>query len=215
MLRTATRLRAPPRLRAAAATYTTLAAPVSATLEIKKSKFAATAWPAASPDEAAALIAAASDPSASHNVWAWRAAGSERCSDDGEPAGTAGRPVLAALAGLDRVAVLVVRHFGGVKLGVGGLARAYGQAARESVKSGVLVEVEPAARVSLNAPLDDAGALWRALGAVGASGVAEAHDGARVELTAMVDARAAAGLAAAVASATAGRARVEIVGEGV
>lgn len=224
MLRAAARLRARPRLCAAGASmapYRTLAAPVSHTLEVKKSKFAATAWPAASPDEAAALIADFSDPSASHNVWAWRVAGAERCSDDGEPAGTAGRPVAAALAGLDRVAVLVVRHFGGVKLGAGGLTRAYGAAARECVRAGALVEVAPTVRATLTAPLNDAGALWRALGAAAAfplqtgprpMGVAETHDGRGVTLTAVVPAGAAPALAASVASLTAGRGRVEIDG---
>ena len=59
-----------------------------------------------------------------------------RSSDDGEPSGTAGRPMLSAIdgEGLDAVCVLVVRHFGGVKLGAGGLARAYGGAARQCLQ---------------------------------------------------------------------------------
>ena len=96
--------------------------------EIKKSRFIAHAAPAVSPEEALAFIARRSDPSATHNCWAYRVEQQYRSSDDGEPGGTAGRPILAAIdrAGLDRVAVLVVRHFGGIKLGAGGLSRAYG-----------------------------------------------------------------------------------------
>lgn len=96
--------------------------------EIRKSRFVATAAPVA--DEAAAkdFIAARSDPSANHNCWAWRLGQGYRFNDDGEPSGTAGKPILAAIdgQGLDGVAVVVTRWFGGILLGSGGLIRAYG-----------------------------------------------------------------------------------------
>ena len=96
--------------------------------DIKKSCFVATAAPVA--DEAAArdFIAAQSDRAANHNCWAWRCGPSYRFNDDGEPSGTAGKPILAAIDGqaLDGVAVVVTRWFGGVLLGSGGLIRAYG-----------------------------------------------------------------------------------------
>ena len=72
------------------------------------------------------FFAANSDPEATHNCWAYKIGQEYRFNDDGEPGGTAGRPILQAIEGqgMDRVAVLVVRWFGGVKLGAGGLVRA-------------------------------------------------------------------------------------------
>lgn len=85
----------------------TLCGPFSFRQEIKKSRFIATAGPVA--DEAAAkeFIAAHSDRAANHNCWAWRCGPSYRFNDDGEPSGTAGKPILAAIDGqaLDGVAV--------------------------------------------------------------------------------------------------------------
>ena len=106
----------------------TLVEPATARQEIKKSRFIAAAGPIA--DEAAAkgFIATRSDPAANHNCWAWRFGQNYRFNDDGEPSGTAGKPILAAIdgQGLDGVAVIVTRWFGGVLLGSGGLIRAYG-----------------------------------------------------------------------------------------
>ncbi|HHZ07587.1 MAG TPA: YigZ family protein, partial [Rhizobiales bacterium] len=95
---------------------------------VKKSRFLATAIPVADEDEAKAAIAAHAHADASHNCWAWRIGAAYRFSDDGEPGGTAGKPILAAIDGqsVDRVAVVVTRWFGGVLLGSGGLVRAYG-----------------------------------------------------------------------------------------
>jgi uncharacterized YigZ family protein len=109
-----------------------------ANIEVLRSRFIATAAPVFSVDEARAFIAAvrAEFADASHNVPAflvgYGAAVTAHCSDDGEPAGTAGRPVLAVLKGADLgdVAVVVTRYFGGTKLGTGGLVRAYADAAR-------------------------------------------------------------------------------------
>lgn len=95
---------------------------------IKKSRFIAIAGPVADEVGAKAFITAHSDQTAGHNCWAWRVGPSYRFSDDGEPSGTAGKPILAAIdgQGLDRVAVVVSRWFGGILLGSGGLVRAYG-----------------------------------------------------------------------------------------
>jgi putative IMPACT (imprinted ancient) family translation regulator len=65
---------------------------------IKKSRFIATAGPVASEQGAKDFIAAHSDPGANHNCWAWRVGQSYRCTDDGEPSGTAGKPILQAVA---------------------------------------------------------------------------------------------------------------------
>ena len=114
-----------------------LAAVHSARQEIKKSRFLATAGPVRSEGEAKAFIAAHSDPAATHNCWAWRVGQAYRFSDDGEPGGTAGKPILQALDGqmLDCVAVVVTRWFGGVLLGSGGLIRAYGGTAAACLRA--------------------------------------------------------------------------------
>ena len=77
----------------------TLAAPASHLLEVRHSRFLARAAAAQAPAQAMEFIAHASDPDASHNCWAWRVGQDYRSSDDGEPAGTAGRPILAAIDG--------------------------------------------------------------------------------------------------------------------
>jgi len=96
--------------------------------EIKKSRFRAIAAPVADEAAAKAFVASYSDPLASHNCFAWRIGQAYRFHDAGEPSGTAGKPILAAIDGqaLDHVAVLVIRWFGGILLGSGGLIRAYG-----------------------------------------------------------------------------------------
>lgn len=102
--------------------------------EIKHSRFIATVFHAPSAGEARAGIQAiaARHPDATHNCWAYHAGagpGAEIGSgDDGEPGGTAGRPMLVVLqgSGLGDVAAVVTRYYGGVKLGSGGLVRAYG-----------------------------------------------------------------------------------------
>ncbi len=106
----------------------TLTGTVTARQEIKKSRFLAVAGPALDETGAKAFITAHSDHTANHNCWAWRIGQAYRFSDDGEPSGTAGKPILQAIDGqlLDRVAVVVTRWFGGILLGSGGLVRAYG-----------------------------------------------------------------------------------------
>ena len=104
--------------------------------EIQKSRFIAKAAPVASEEEALAFLAENREPEATHNGYAYKIGLLYRFSDDGEPSGTAGKPILHAIEaqGLDRVAVLVVRYFGGVKLGAGGLVRAYGGVAAEALR---------------------------------------------------------------------------------
>ncbi|MBY6266436.1 YigZ family protein (plasmid) [Azospirillum sp. 412522] len=105
--------------------------------EIKKSRFLAQAAPVDSEEEARRFIAEASIPDAGHNCWALRVGDVYRFSDDGEPGGTAGRPILQAIEGqeMDRVAVVVSRWFGGILLGAGGLVRAYGGTAAICLKA--------------------------------------------------------------------------------
>ncbi len=109
-------------------TRNTLVGRCEARQEIKKSRFMAIAAPITDEDAAKAFVADVSDPAANHNCWAWRLGQTYRFSDDGEPSGTAGKPILQAIDGqsLDGVVVVVTRWFGGILLGSGGLMRAYG-----------------------------------------------------------------------------------------
>ncbi|HZP67166.1 MAG TPA: YigZ family protein [Rudaea sp.] len=127
----------------------TLAAPAHVVLEVRKSKFVANATAIATQEDAAVFIARVSDATATHNCWAWRLGQRYRFSDDGEPGGTAGKPILAAIDGqrMDRVAVVVTRWFGGIKLGVGGLARAYGGCAAECLRTSARVAIVDTATV--------------------------------------------------------------------
>jgi len=115
----------------------TLAAPARFALEVKKSKFIALATPVDSPESALAWLRDVSDRDATHNCWAYRIGQAYRFSDDGEPGGTAGRPILSAIEGqgLDRTMVVVSRWYGGINLGAGGLVRAYGGAAAECLRT--------------------------------------------------------------------------------
>lgn len=105
--------------------------------EVKKSRFLATAAPVTGEEAAKAFIRDHSDPTANHNCWAWRVGPLYRFNDDGEPSGTAGKPILQAIDGqaLDGVAVVVTRWFGGVLLGSGGLIRAYGGTAASCLRA--------------------------------------------------------------------------------
>ncbi|WP_329740513.1 YigZ family protein [Dyella sp. A6] len=105
-------------------------------LDVRKSRFLAQAAPVESRQQAQAFMDHVSDPAATHNCWAWRIGSDYRFNDDGEPGGTAGRPILQAIEsqGIDRVVVVVTRWYGGIKLGAGGLARAYGGTAAECLR---------------------------------------------------------------------------------
>lgn len=95
---------------------------------IKKSRFIARAARSDTPESALEFLNKIRDTDATHNCWAYKIDDAYRFSDDGEPGGTAGRPVFMAIEqqNFDHVMVVVTRFFGGVKLGAGGLARAYG-----------------------------------------------------------------------------------------
>jgi uncharacterized YigZ family protein len=114
----------------------TLASPWRHEEDIRKSRFLAQAAPAGTITEALTFIETVSDPAATHNCWSYRIGDAYRFNDDGEPGGTAGRPMLQAIdgQGCDRVVVVVTRWYGGIKLGAGGLARAYGGTAAECLR---------------------------------------------------------------------------------
>ena len=165
----------------------TLAGPADFLLEVKHSRFLAQAGPVDSAEAAHAFMATVADPTATHNCWAWRVGDQYRSSDDGEPAGTAGRPILAAIdgQGYDRVAVVVTRWFGGIKLGAGGLVRAYGGAAAECLRRAQRLPLVAMRTVELQAGFDDIGAVHTVLAAISAEKRDERYeaDGLHLEVT--------------------------------
>jgi len=128
-------------------TIRTLSAPLRHEIpKIRGSRFIATVERAETATAAAAFIDRLREEfrDATHNCFAWHLAdGSLRSSDDGEPKGTAGRPILLAIGGrrLTDVALVVTRYYGGTKLGTGGLVRAYGDAAGAVLDLARIVEV--------------------------------------------------------------------------
>lgn len=139
-----------------------------ATIEIKRSRFLALVARATTEEDARAVVAAAraEHPDARHHCSAFilHVDGSnpvERSSDDGEPSGTAGQPMLEVLrgTGMEDIVAVVVRWFGGVKLGTGGLVRAYGDAVRAAVDTVPVSTREPRSLWTLTVPHTDAGRL--------------------------------------------------------
>ncbi|WP_108397602.1 IMPACT family protein [Devosia submarina] len=136
--------------------------------EVKKSRFVAFAGAVEDEEAAKAFLAEHVDPSASHNCWAWRIGQSYRFSDDGEPSGTAGKPILQAIDGhgLDRIIVVVTRWFGGVLLGSGGLVRAYGGTAAMALSSAQKRELVAMASGRLGCSFGDLAVLQSRIGSI-------------------------------------------------
>ena len=142
--------------------YTTIAEPCEGSVTEKRSEFIAQLFPAETAEACMQQIDAvkAKHHKARHNVWAYRLRdGSSRYSDDGEPQGTGGIPVLSVLqkAALEDVCCVVTRYFGGVLLGASGLARAYSAAAAEGIKNAALLHYCEAHRVQYTIPYADYG----------------------------------------------------------
>lgn len=163
----------------------TLAVAASHLLEVKHSRFLAHAAPAATPEAALAFLQQIADADATHNCWAYRIGSEYRSSDDGEPAGTAGRPILAAIEGqgYDQVMVVVTRWFGGIKLGAGGLVRAYGAAAAECLRLAQRQPLVAMRELRLACPFEDLGSVHNALAAHGAEKISEDFDESGALLT--------------------------------
>ncbi len=155
---------------------------------VKKSRFRAVARPIASEQDARDFLAAHADAGANHNCWAWRIGQSYRFNDDGEPSGTAGKPILQAIDGqsLDQVMVIVTRWFGGVLLGTGGLIRAYGGTAAACLKAASIVELVATVETTVQVNFSDLAFVKARLAA--AAGVRIANEefvdsGARLTLS--------------------------------
>ncbi len=141
----------------AAEGYRTIEGEATAEIVEKKSRFIAALRHVETEEDALAFIAEvkAANRTARHNVYAYALRnGRVRYTDDGEPSGTAGMPVLEALqhAGLQDVACVVTRYFGGVLLGTGGLVRAYTQAAQAAIEDAAVIAVSVCVDISLTVP---------------------------------------------------------------
>lgn len=140
----------------------TLAAPATHEIEVKKSRFLALAAPIDSAEQALAWLQAHSIADATHNCWAYRLGQQYRFNDDGEPGGSAGRPILAAIdgSGLDAVVALVIRWYGGTNLGVGGLVRAYGGCVAECLRRAERVELIEEVDLRVRCGFDQLGTVY-------------------------------------------------------
>lgn len=189
-----------------------------ATIEIKRSRFIATVARAATEEEARTVIdrLRAEHWQANHNCSAWRigAGGrSQRTSDDGEPSGTAGIPMLEVLKRRDvtDVVAVVTRYFGGVLLGAGGLIRAYGQAVTAALDEVGLVERRPMQVVAVRASHQEAGRLDNALRSTDYT-LGDVAYGDRVTFELYLSEEELPGFTAWLAETTGGRSVPEVVG---
>ncbi|MES2842646.1 MAG: YigZ family protein [Pseudomonadota bacterium] len=186
----------------------TLTAPVHSDLTLKKSRFIGCVEPVA--DRAAALARVAGlradHPGATHVCWALMAGGHSAANDDGEPGGTAGRPMLEVLRHQDLEGVLatVVRYYGGTPLGAGGLVRAYTDSVAQALLTADKVPVIRWQRLRCVLPYALEGWLRRELGAFGAT-LAEVQHGDGVDATLRVPQPRAAALVARINDAGQGQ----------
>jgi uncharacterized YigZ family protein len=177
---------------------------------VKHSRFIAHAVPVAAPELALAVRDRISVPGATHNCWAYRIGALYRFSDDGEPGGSAGRPILQAIDAeqVDRVLVVVVRFYGGVKLGVGGLVRAYGGAARECLKLADKTQLKELIRMHISCSFSQRDRVLVALAQHQSRAIEERFEAAGVEIETETEVPAVAALERALADLSRGTIRV-------
>ena len=179
---------------------------------INRSRFVTTMGPVSTVEAARAFVdqRRAEFSDATHNCWAYRIGQSYRFSDDGEPASTAGKPILAAIdgQGIDAVMVVVTRWFGGTKLGAGGLVRAYGGTAAECLRRAGRRIVIPHVDARLHCAFEHAGSAHAVLGAHSAEKIGEHYDTEGLTLTLRLPEAQFDALAATLRDATRGQARL-------
>jgi uncharacterized YigZ family protein len=196
-------------------TYDTVAGRGRAAFEVQGSEFIGHAKPVETVAAAEAFVDAISEEfaDATHNVPAYRVRADplrEYASDDGEPTGSAGKPMLNVLQmrELENVAVVVTRYYGGTNLGVGGLARSYSQAVKDAVDDAGVVAERPHERVRAVVDYDDSGTVR---GIVESEGVEfDAEYGERVVVDARVPVEDAPALRDRLRSATSGRVDLDV-----
>lgn len=188
--------------------------------EEKKSRFIANVIPASSVEEATVFIEAMRKKyyDARHNCSAFvigRNREVTRCSDDGEPGGTAGKPILEVLLGAEvtDAAVVVTRYFGGTLLGTGGLVRAYTQAAQAGLVDAGIATMCYGKELTIRTEYTDAGKLQYLLGSRQIEIQASRYTDT-VEFDIRIPADQCQAVEKTLTEATAGRARLEVTGEG-
>lgn len=185
----------------------------------KKSRFIATTRPVESEEEAAAFIEEMKKKywDARHNCSAYvigERAQLTRCSDDGEPAQTAGRPMLDVLLGegICNVCVVVTRYFGGTLLGTGGLVRAYSGAVKEGLKNSAVVKKQPGERLIVRTDYNGIGKIQYIAGQMGLV-ILDTEYTDTVTVTLMVPSEQLGSFQAQVTEKTNGKAVIEPAGE--
>ncbi|XP_055832028.1 uncharacterized protein LOC129900958 [Solanum dulcamara] len=154
--------------------------------EIPKSNFIAIAGHI--PDEGSAQFYCEEevrDPRATHNCWAYKVGEQYRTNDDGEPSGTAGKAIHSAIAssGLDRIMVVIIRHFGGIKLGTGGLVRAYGGVAAECLRNAPTCLIKSKVPMGLEVPFELLGVFHTQLQSFQAEDIKQDYDAGKDGVT--------------------------------
>lgn len=198
--------------------YTTVEKATEARTEVRRSLFIVSVSPAATAEEADAFVASvrARYPDATHNCYAYIAGAknpSVRFSDDGEPGGTAGQPMLEVLKkrGLTAVAVVVTRYFGGIKLGAGGLVSAYTDSVATGIDAAGTVTMTERSLVEVRAGYQEFSRADSALIRLGAERMS-ADYGEDVRAVYAVKADAEARALACASEATSGAARTAVTG---
>lgn len=181
----------------------------------KKSRFIAAARSAETEEEASAFIEAVRKKywDARHNCYAYvigEKAGLKRMSDDGEPGGTAGKPMLDVLLGeqLTNIVVVVTRYFGGTLLGTGGLVRAYSSAVRACLSSSVIITKIPGFKLQVTVSYTELGKLQRLLAVRGIRTLDSIYTD-KVEMELLLPGKEAEAVIAALVEATNGKARLQ------
>jgi uncharacterized YigZ family protein len=179
---------------------------------VRKSRFIANVAPVHSEAEAWSFIGQirAEHAEATHNCFAFKAGAIVRMSDDGEPSGTAGRPIFDVLdkKGLSDTVIVVTRYFGGILLGAGGLVRAYSEAAVAGVEEAGVAEAVPAVDLELKLDYSLVGKVQYLLQQRGALTL-DSQFGQEVAITCRVLAAEAGALESDLAEASSGRIRIE------
>ena len=189
----------------------------SGELTEKKSRFIANTRPVESEEEALAFVEEMRKQywDARHNCWAYVIGDrgeKKRCSDDGEPSQTAGKPMLDVLtgSGVTNICVVVTRYFGGILLGTGGLVRAYSGAAKAGLEGSVIVEKKLAEKIQVVTDYNGLGKIQYIAAERGITTLDTQYTD-KVVMTFLVPVAEAAAFSAALTEGTNGRAGIEMV----